>query len=167
MIFKDMTKFWKDEDIIKAKVDSLVGVNISDESKTFLLQIGLPREFNLMLDFSLTFELLSGGYQIGFDGTNPICIDGKNDSLVQICSIENNVVGTFMNSNVVCLGKCLLTYKEILSQFDGFDYSEDESNKIVILLKEQITQIDIKALSTESGETWWTQIIEQIEYGII
>lgn len=161
-MFEEISDFWKNENLVKAEPTIIKDTEISEESKKFLLDVGLPKNFNLMLEFDLTFSQINGCYKIGSDGNNSVCIC---DEEIIVFDENEGLSKTFINSSVIHLAKCLISYQEILNSIDDFDYSEEESERLADFLTKSITKIDKRALEDE--ESWWSLIIEQTEQGLL
>ena len=100
MSYQKLIDFWGVDNLSRAKAEALKNINISEESKRFLIEIGLPRKLDLFypIEFSLErdtlpkFEInkylpkkLRQTYQIF---KQPIIIGLEDDILGYICISE-------------------------------------------------------------------------------
>ena len=140
MSYQKLIDFWGVDNLSRAKAEALKNINISEESKRFLIEIGLPRKLDLFypIEFSLErdtlpkFEInkylpkkLRQTYQIF---KQPIIIALEGDILGYICISElyESVGGYiysvgifrdridsiyFMNSSVLQLAEFFFLYQ--------------------------------------------------------
>lgn len=139
-------------------------LNISAESKRILCDIGLPEEPLPFLRFDVRTidNLIMNDYVvIGSDfGTN-ICIN-SSDEVVSV-DPELEYPTRFINANLTCFLKCIIIY--LKHEKDVTKADDNEIDRLIADIKSEFTQADPHAL--QSGENWWSIILEQLETGML
>lgn len=134
----------------------------------FLKRYGFPQLNDVFIIEDLAFcdpkkvEIIKEHYCIiGTDGIGDICIDINTHELV---SINNLSEQCYINQNLSDFVYCLYLYKKLfIDVSEGLD--DYEENQIFYNLKKLFDDIDVRILSSEN--TWWNEIIEQLQYGLI
>lgn len=173
---------WDDDttEMVVYDAESVSSLNISDESKTFLIECGFPDEAAPYLNFE-SFEdseilRLSETYgneseyskyiYIGTDGDGlPICINEETEEITIIDVFEKQDP-VFVNSSVLQMAECLLLYYEFLKKImevngedAALDYNADEKSLNWII--EMITKTDSNAM--DEGSLWRSEIDQFLE----
>ena len=139
--------------------------DLSDNTKKILCDIGLPYEplnfIRLNIGEIENIKLDDEYVTIGNDfGTN-ICINHKDE----IFSVDTGkeYPKRFINRNLESFLKFIVIFLLHENEMDESD--DDEISQIVQNIRKKFDEIDIQALN--SGENWWSIILEQIELGVI
>jgi hypothetical protein len=168
-------KKWDKKELNTFSPDDFKDFNIHEETKIFLVTIGLPDSAAPFLSFDRKElktirqiyhtenpddELL---IDIGSDGAgDPICIDTKNKCQIVALDHEDDFAMRFMNSSIMELFAFLTIYKEFgekLRQLRGQDAFVDSNctdEEIEELIRE-LKLVDVEALKNQA--TFWSQEI--------
>jgi hypothetical protein len=165
----------------RACKDAVSTLNIPDNSKHFLLDVGLPMEVVLLCEFSLDakrfptieeYALLNGLVlhcpskfrRIGTDGYMQICIC-ENDGFGKICAfdIHGKINMRYMNRNIECFCGFLGLYVDACKKYA--DASEEEMHKGAVDLENKYRSLDSDAY--DSKDNWWPLITEQLKDGLL
>jgi hypothetical protein len=118
MTRKEIVRFWGADNLRRWTSDDLRDVAISELSKSFLIEVGLPyREHGWTMRFddgARRLPRLAGkpSYcRIGFDYVLPICLDERRHGCVVLVEEEIGRTERFINSNVELFGECLVYYE--------------------------------------------------------
>lgn len=130
---QEFRKLWN-EPLTQASAESLAKLPFLTETKTFLIEGGLPESAAPFLSFYLqdgdglinTAEQwrlnsnFADFWSIGSNGSgDPICIK-KNEEIVYL-NHDNHFQETFINSSVRHLAGCLLVYRQMIEELnDGY-----------------------------------------------
>ena len=167
---KEFWEFWGD-DLVRAQPQALQGVSLPAQTKEFLLQVGLPRQADLLLSFQLDLDELpqvgapSEVFRIGTDGGTSICIDVSQGSCIVSIDPDNQLPTRFVNSGVSQLAECLMIYRNSIGGLSRKDLSDDEALNLISKLSKEIEAADPEAL--QGDDNWWSAIIEQTNAGLL
>jgi hypothetical protein len=166
----EFREFWK-EDLVRAQPQALQGISLPAQTREFLLQVGLPREADLLLSFQLDVDQLpqveapSGIYCIGTDGATSICIDVNQRATIVSIDPQHQMPTRFLNSGVSQLAECLMIYRKRIGVLSNKDLSDDEAMYLISELVKEIETADQEALQRD--DNWLSLIIEQMNTGLL
>lgn len=132
-------------------------LELSDETKHILCEIGLPKNPTSFLEFEILEkqDLHYKGYiRIGNDGGTYICID-ENDCIVSVDPYDEYPI-RYVNKNLKSLIEFICIFSK--SSIDNQGTSTD-------ILEDKLKICDESAL--DSDENWWPIILEQVEDGFL
>jgi hypothetical protein len=164
----DFIRFWGWDNLRRWSRDGLRDVAIPDSSKSFLAEVGLPRQGGRMMRFgddAGQLPRLPGRQsyrRIGFDYVVPICLDEERKGCVMEAGKEFGGLDRYINSGVESFAECLVHYQQyrLKGQATGGDLSD-----LIVETEQLMRQADPTAFSDE--ENWWPVVIEQMGYGML
>lgn len=129
----DFRSLWgNDAELAIPTVQSIEKLILTEESRNFLIEAGLPRSAAPYLDFDLNssrsfspvqqvWTCLESNYSIyrfigGTGWGDPICIDEAKPSQIIYLNHDDDFKLVFVNSSVPQLAHCLLTFREFVEK---------------------------------------------------
>ncbi len=158
-------------ELVRYPPSEVQSLSVSQESKSFLIKAGLPKDAPPFLSFGFQFarEVLvpvskAWGLPLNFScyrilgctgSGDPICIDESTNGVVVYLNHDRDFKRIFMNTSIAQLAECLLAYRDFVNQSinkrgtDAYiDGNIPETAKE--WLANQIRTIDAPALHKES-----------------
>jgi hypothetical protein len=151
----------------KMPIDYVAHLGLSSDTRDFLTTVGLPIEL-YELEHSIEINFYPDRERIvksKFKGRNYIIIGDDSGTQLTICLDDNHVYSIDFNNLVPIDPICFVNsridkFVESIRCFIEFKAKagrrEQSESRLIQLMKEQLRNIDKKAL--DPG-TWWTQII--------
>lgn len=139
--------------------------NLSMKTKEILCDIGLPQSPLEFICFDNEgIDKIQLGEQhiiIGADFGTYICINSKNE----IVSVDpkQEYPTRFINKNLYSFLECIVIF--LLYQEKYNEINDEEVDMFFKDLKKEFDRVDIRALN--SGENWWSIILEELELGLM
>ena len=169
------------EDLIKANPNAVRKLKIPDESKKFLIEVGLPKQHILLCEFYLDSDefptiheyaaqcgsQLAADLQlrrIGWDGGTEICISEEDESgEVLVIDLKRELPDAFVNKNIETFAGFLALYVEACHAYGGLTDAEmiDGAHRLDKRLRE------LDPLAFQDTSTWWSSITEQLKSGML
>ena len=193
MSYQKLIDFWGFDNLSRAKPEALKSINISEESKHFLVEIGLPRELDLFypIKFSLEYDIFpeleikkylsKKIYQKYSQLKQTIIIASEDNILGYFCifeftggfvysiGIDKGVIDGiyFMNSSVQQLAEFLFLYQNyrLKGERENIFDDEDKYYHLTQELEYEMYQVDARVFDNE--ENWWLLVLEQMYDGLI
>jgi len=162
-----ITKYWN-ERLKRLSSGDIRNMPVSDFTKRFLVDIGLPDLKELSIDLYTNADLYKtlrhNGVRYCIIGENidpKICIKENADEMFLI-DTNSTISVRFINSNI----EFFLGFTAIyLTETSGKEFAtHEEAMNIVKRLQEIFSELDYEAL--EDPNNWWSVILEQVEYGM-
>jgi hypothetical protein len=170
----EFVKQWGDGPFVRANAIALDQVNLSEDSKQFLIKAGLPQRvmFEIVFDFSpdklLTLDealkpkhKLSAAFRryrrLGHNQTADICIDELNGGCIVSVDNTDSIPPGFINSTIPQLAESFLILRDMSAGLTD-DSTEEEFAESAKLLDKELRRIDPVALNY--SENWWPQVVE-------
>lgn len=158
--------FWKGS-LRRIPSSALHGVELSEGTKRFLTEVGLPQDassalnqalvVNFYFDQKAIIKKTFNGVDycvIGDDSGTNFCISLHDDS---VCAVDfNNVVPIpfcFVNSSIRQFIQCIQTFSKFQQLANG------GKTDLVKAMMAEFDAIDAKCLS--EGSTWWSIVVNQ------
>jgi hypothetical protein len=169
MTHEEIVNFWGRENLKSWSESSLRDVIISQSSKQFLLEVGLPHQDDWTLRFiSETSQIprvpsRSNCRIIGFDGPVPICLDERHHGSAVAVEMGIGRTERFINTSVERFAEFLVLYQEYRTA--ARTLSEDETLKFIPSIEERMHKVDPKAFDDRNN--YWPVIIEQTNQGLL
>lgn len=193
MSYQRLIDFWGVENLSRAKLEALKSIKISEKSKRFLIEIGLPRELYLFypIKFSLEHDvfpelelkkyLSQKIYQKYPELKQPIIIGSEDDFLGYICIFEFAEgcvysVGTdrgiidriyFMNSRVQQLAEFFFLYQNYRLKGERENIFDDEEKYYHLIQELEYEMYRVDARVFDGEDNWWLLVLEQMYDALI
>lgn len=174
MITKEYLRVWKGNNLVRASAESLKNVEISEASKQFLTEIGLPEEADHLLKFDLALSNLPTIARspnnlkpyicIGSDYGTRICIDEENEGQIVSVDANGNLPTRFVNSSVTHLAESLTLFRKRKEELSA-NLSDEAFDQLINGLVQELSIADRRIFDNE--ENWWAVIFEQIRDGLL
>lgn len=196
MSYRKIINFWGAHNLSRAQPELLESINISDKSKQFLIEVGLPRELDLFykINFYLEDDVLPRldiknylppklyyKYQAI---KQPIIIGSEDNIYDSICIFElDEYVGGyvysvgidkemingiyFMNSSVEQLAEFFYLYQNYHLKAERENKLNDEEKYYHLTEELAYEMYKVDARVFESEDNWWRLILEKMYDGLI
>ncbi len=179
--FEQTLKTFGHENLIKANPEAVKKLNISERSKKFMTDIGLPKEKILLCEFELNLDefptiqeyakqrssQITADLQlrrIGYDGATQICISEENESgEIFVIDLKAELPDAFVNSNIETFSGFLSLYVEDYCRFSNV--TDKELDRKAFEIDARLRKLDPPAF--KSQDTWWSCITDQIKSGML
>ena len=180
---EEFIRLWGRSELAPLRAAHLEGVDVPDSAKAFLAQAGLPIDVEgLALCFLPdprglpTLAQLLGeteprppeAHRYRRLGRNDVgvhfCLDeGRRGAVVAVAPLDNCPV-VFVNSGVVELAECLLTYRRLWREgWKG--EGKDEDAAYAARLRQAIVAVDAAAVETDPS--WWSMVVLGAGHGLL
>lgn len=171
---------WGDDDLIRNTSAALMGVQIPQESKRFLVEAGLPAH----ADFGLQFERFTdemptlpeafpNGYAfppayhsyrpIGVDYATILCLSEQDGGRIYSIDIDGHLPTRLVNSGVPHLAEFLLAFRRDAVWAQAARPTEEELMASTHKLRDELRQRDPEAMQNE--QSYWPQVVLGMLYG--
>lgn len=167
---QEFAALWN-EPLTKASSSALTEMPFSSETKTWLVEVGLPKDAAPFLSFRLKDGLIAtaeqwpsrqvsnGLWSIGSNGSgDPICIK-ENEEIVYL-NHDNRFQEIFINSSVKRLVECLLIFRQMIEELDEGYLSENIPEEWKQRTKKLLFDAD-NALAVR--ENFWSDELADLE----
>lgn len=168
----DIIRFWGWDNLRRWPREDLRDVAIPGSSKSYLVDVGLPRS-NESLRFDDETSLLlrlpgKPNYRcIGFDYVVPVCLDERRNGCVIDAGTEFGDRERYINACVELFGECLVYYRQYRMRAQAAERASPEGDlsDLIATTAQLLRRADPTAFEDE--ENWWPVVIEQMEYGML
>jgi hypothetical protein len=165
---EDIIRFWGWDNLKRWSKEDLRDVAITESSKLFLTEVGLPRRADWTMRFDEEANRLprlqnKPNYrQIGVAYVVPICLDERRNGCV--VDVEEAIGGPerYINSSVELFGECLVYYQQYRLVARA---TEDDVQDVVATTEQRMRKADPRAFRND--EDWWPVIVEQMTDGLL
>lgn len=173
--FEPMEQSVEDSDIAKAWAGNTFRVPeailskhpLSQELRSFLSNVGLPRDCPLLVTFYEDAHLLESlNYEretyliVGDDSSTKLCIKTRTEDVWSI-DPDRQLPRRFINSELGHFVLFLHIYRS--RQHDLAAASDEEAAEIIGAMKSEFRRLDTRSL--DDPDNWWSVILEQSEQG--
>ncbi len=148
--------------LVRTEPAALLGVNIPEASRRFLIEAGLPSESECMC-FGDAEEELPEAYRdlwpIGVDGATLICVQEETGHVYSIDVDGLGLPTRFVNSGVPELAQCLLIYR-VVPGAEAAD-EEKDADEVAVEFTEHLAaamrRVDPKAM--QNWNNYWPGVL--------
>jgi hypothetical protein len=161
-------EFWGVENLLRWSETALRDLHIPEASKSFLKDVGLPRQDDWTFRFGPsnlipTIEGKPHCRRIGYSDTSPIYVDELRNGLVAAGEDSWGGREVLINSNVQAFAECLVHYQRYRQA--AIHTPEEEIQHVVTRTQMALAHADSAAFASE--ENWWPLVVEQMNQGML
>lgn len=158
----EIVEFWGFENLKRWPEAAVSPLKISQASKEYLINVGLPKKLDRTIRFGTDFENFprldhKPHYRvIGFDLDNSICIDEQKNGRV-VCVYTEKASEALINSSVELLGEFLTQDRKFgklsESYYEGKseNLTEEDIQKAFLLLEKRLQSLDPAAFGDDDN----------------
>ena len=180
--FEQTLNTFDKNNLVRARIEMLEGLKISDQSKKFLLNIGLPKLKVLLCEFDIdvphlpTIEEYAKSQKmifatqkrlrrIGWDGGTQICLseEDMDKGSVYAVDIKKELTSRFINSNIEFFVGFLALYVEECKKY----YGSSDSILFTAARKFENNLRELDPLAFADENNWWCCIVQQMKEGML
>jgi len=174
---QEFTAAWGADDLLPVASSALQAVPLSEPSRHFLEEAGLPQEAKPNLTFYPLPDALAPlpdvleevdlplDYRryllLADDGGTFLCIDARENGHIVSVDAYQELPTRFVNTTVSQFAECLLAYRALPGTEQAKGASKHEIRGWLSQLRDQFNGIDAEAL--RDADNWWSVITEELE----
>jgi hypothetical protein len=165
---EEMIQFWGEDSLVKWPRDLLARIDLPNDAKRFLAEVGLPCVSDWTMRFDLTLDQMQQAtieprcFIIGYDYKCPILLDKQKRG--SVISVEHGRNERFVNTDICRFGECLVLYQQYRLAVRAMD-DEEKIQNLISNTENAMRAIDPTAFA--DANDWWAVIIEQMRSGLL
>ncbi len=171
---------WGEDNLIQNTPEALAGIQLSQASKLFLIEAGLPAHADFGLQFDrfkdempTLLEAFPNDYvfppeycyyrPIGVDYATIICLSEQDGGRIYSVDIDGHLPTRLMSSDVPHLAEFLLVFRRHEIWAQTTHPSEEKIKLSALELRDELRQRDPEAMRDE--QNYWPQVMLDMIYG--
>lgn len=176
---QQVVAIWRQSGIVRAHPTEVGSVRIPDEAKRLLVEVGLPREAELGVSFTLdegvwTLDAFaqkigvtprddaSEFIRIGTDGRTQLCVAIGSGAVFAV-DPAGKLPCRFVSSSLIAFLELLSLYHNYAERVQSL--GEDQADTLVEQVAQEMSSVDSAAF--DGPENWWSVIVEQMRDGLL